>query len=248
MVYEQRNIFKPFSQRRDFDWDHRQPIIKILAERAVFHLALENLVRRADDANIYGNAFVVAHASDFAFLEDAEKLCLQRRRHRVHLIEKDRPEIRFFKQPALVRDRAGECSLLVPEQLRFQQIFRECAAVDCDEGMVLEVAVEMQTARDQFLAGAALALNQNGAIGVRDLIDQVIDELHFRAGADDILEAIAIFKLLAEINILAQRRLVIERPLHRHLQFVDLERLRDVVVGAHLHRLDRRLDRGVGGD
>ena len=93
--------------------------------------------------------------------------------------------------------------------------------------MMLPVAVEVQTARDKFLPGPAFALNQNGAVGVCDLVDQIINELHFPAGADDVFEPVAILQLLAEINVFAQRRLVIERPLHRHLELVDLERFGD---------------------
>ena len=113
---------------------------------------------------------------------------------------------------------------------------------------MLAVAVEVQAARDQFLAGSAFALDQNGAVGVCDLVDQVVDQLHFSARADNVFEAITILEFLAEINVLTQGRLVIERALHRHLQFVDLEGFGNVIVGAHLHRFDGGLDRGVGGD
>ena len=86
MVHEQRDIFKPLPQWRDFDRDDRQPVVKIFAERAVLHFALQDLVGCADDANIHRNALVVAYAPNFAFLEDAQKLCLQGRRHRIHFI------------------------------------------------------------------------------------------------------------------------------------------------------------------
>jgi hypothetical protein len=56
-----------------------------------------------------------------------------------------------LEEAALVRDRAGERALLVPEQLRLEQVLRERAAVDRDERMMLPVAVEMQTARDELL-------------------------------------------------------------------------------------------------
>ena len=98
------------------------------------------------------------------------------------------------------------------------------------------------------MPGAAFALDQDGAVGIGDLVNQVVNQLHFPAGTDDVFEPVSVLQLLPEINVLAQRRLVIERPLHRHLQFVDLERLGHIIVRAHLHRLDRGLDRGVGGD
>ena len=113
---------------------------------------------------------------------------------------------------------------------------------------MLPVAVEMQTARDQFLASAAFPLDQNGTVSVGDFIDEIVNLLHLPARADDVLEAITILQLLPQINVLPQGRLIIERALHRHLQLVDLKRLGHVIIRAYLHRFDRRLDRGVGRD
>ena len=114
--------------------------------------------------------------------------------------------------------------------------------------MMLPVAVEMEPARHELLAGAAFALDQHRAVGIGDLVDQVVDQLHFSARPDDVFEAITVLEFLTEINVLAQSCLVIERALHRHLQLVDLERLRHVIVRAHLHRLDRSFHRRVSRD
>jgi hypothetical protein len=113
---------------------------------------------------------------------------------------------------------------------------------------MLPVAVKVQPARDELLSGAALALNQHGAIRVGDLVDQVVDELHFAARADDVFEFVLILEFLSEIGVLLAGRLKLERTLHGHLELVDLERLRHVAVRPHLHRLDRGIDRRVGGD
>src|SRR5437868_11425235 len=114
--------------------------------------------------------------------------------------------------------------------------------------MMLAVAVKMQSARNQFLAGPAFALNQNGAVGVGDFVNQAVNELHFSARSDDVLKFVFVLELLAEVNVLPQRRLIIEGALYGHLQLVDLERLGHVIVRAHLHRFDRGLHGGVRGD
>src|SRR6266481_8838677 len=114
--------------------------------------------------------------------------------------------------------------------------------------MMLAVAVKMQAARDQFLAGPTFALNQNRAVGVGNLVNQAINELHFLARSNDVLKFVFILELLAEVNVLPQGRLVIQSPLHRHLQFGYLERLGHVIVSAHLHRFDRGFHRGISGD
>ena len=113
---------------------------------------------------------------------------------------------------------------------------------------MLPVAVEMQTARDQFLAGPAFALNQNGAVGVGDLINKAVNQLHFAAGTDDVFKFVFVLEFLPQVDVLAQRCLVIERALHRHLQLVDLEGFGNIIIRAHLHRFDCGLNRGVGGD
>src|ERR1044071_5056246 len=64
VVHEQRNIFKPLPQWRDFDWDDCQPVIKVFAERAVLHFALQNLVGCPDDPNIHRNAQVVGATNE----------------------------------------------------------------------------------------------------------------------------------------------------------------------------------------
>ena len=124
VIHEQRHVFEPIAQRRNFHRDDSEPVIKILAERAVLHLRLQRFVRRADHAHIDRRALVVAHAPHFALLQHAQQLRLQRSRHRVHFIEENRPEVRLFEKPALVRHRAGERALLVPEQFRLEQVLR----------------------------------------------------------------------------------------------------------------------------
>src|SRR4029079_10604572 len=112
---------------------------------------------------------------------------------------------------------------------------------------MLAVAVKMQAARDQFLAGPAFALNQNRAVGVGNLVNQAINELHFLARSNDVLKFILILELLAEVNVLPEGRLIIQSALHRHLQLVDLKWLGHVIVSAHLHRFDRGFHRGISG-
>ena len=124
MIHEQRHIFQTFTQRWNLDRNNRQPIVKIFAKSPVFQLRQQGLVRRAHHADIYRRALVVADATDFSLLQNAQKFCLQLRRHGIDFIEKNRAEIRLFKQSALVRDCAGKRALFVTEQFRLEQILR----------------------------------------------------------------------------------------------------------------------------
>ena len=75
--------------------------------------------------------------------------------------------------------------------------------------MMLAVAVKMQSARDELFAGPAFANDQDRAVGVRHFPDQIVNVLHVLACADDVFELVAIFEFFPEINVLAQRRLII---------------------------------------
>ena len=104
--------------------------------------------------------------------------------------------------------------------------------------------VLVQRPRDELLAGAALAVDQNRRPARRGLDDEVEHLAHARAAADDLAEPVR-----ARLQVLTQRAVLGDEPALRqrvaqHDQhFVVLERLGDVVVRPALHRGDRVLDR-----
>ena len=73
------------------------------------------------------------------------------------LVQKQGAAIRQFGAAGPVLDRPGKGSLDVPEQLGFEQVFGNGAAVERDEGALGVGRGAMDRPRDQFLAGAALA-------------------------------------------------------------------------------------------
>ena len=64
--------------------------------------------------------------------------------------------------PRRLLDRAGERALLVAEQLALEQLLGNGGAVDRDEIAVRARALRVDGAREQLLAGAALAQHQHG--------------------------------------------------------------------------------------
>ena len=115
-------------------------------------------------------------------------------------------------------------------------------------GLLLRGTVLMQRAGDQFLAGAALALNQHGAVGRRDELERVDDLLHLRGGADYPLKAEFFVEPAIELGIAADEPDARGGLLHGRPQLVDVERLGKVSVGPVLHGGDGRVDRAVPGD
>src|SRR5262245_61289850 len=111
------------------------------------------------------------------------------------------------------------------EQFGLEEVFREGAAVDGDEGGELAEAVEVQRLGDEFLAGAALAEDQNRAVGIRDALDHAEDGLHFRGAADDLTELIFFLELFTEVNVFGDGLVVREGALDGELELIELEGL-----------------------
>ena len=159
------------------------------------------------------------------------------------------PRVGEVEQPLLRVDRAGERALDVAEERRFEQVRRQVAGVDRDERALGARRVGVDGARDQLLAGAALALDQNRRSARRRLDDQVEHLPHPRAAADDVRElVVALLDVLAQVAVLVDQPPPLHRVADDDEHFVVLERLGDVVERAALHRRDRALDRRVGGD
>ena len=88
------------------------------------------------------------------------------------------------KRPELRRIGAGEGALLVAEQFGFDQVARYRRHVDRDERSGAALAVVVQRARHQFLAGAGLARDHDRQVGLHQARQDAIDFLHRRRAAD----------------------------------------------------------------
>ena len=102
-----------------------KPEVQVLAERAGLDHLFEVAVRRGDDAAVGAHALLAADARELAGLQHAQHLRLRGQRHVADLVEEDRAAIGDLEQAALLRDRAGERTALVTEQLALDQLGRE---------------------------------------------------------------------------------------------------------------------------
>ena len=117
------------------------------------------------------------------------------------------------------------------------QVARDRRHVDGDEGAGLAQAVVVQRAGDQLLAGAALAGDHHAEVGVHQPREDAVDLLHRRRAADQRQVVLAAGVLLLGLRRAA--RLVVQRlgDLPQHL--LEVEGLRQVLVGADLGGADR---------
>jgi hypothetical protein len=70
------------------------------------------------------------------------------------------------KRPILSWTAPVKAPFFVAEEFGLEEVLGEGGAVDGDEGLVLAGGVEVEGAGDEFLAGAAFALDEDGGVGV----------------------------------------------------------------------------------
>ena len=132
-----------------------------------------------------GNLFVAADALDVFLLQHAQELDLGAQAQVADFVEKNGAVVGLLEAAHAAGVRAGEGAAFVAEQFAFQQGFRNGRAVDGDERLRGALAVLVNRARDQFLAGAGFAANQHGDGGGGHAPDFLVDGLHGAAVADD---------------------------------------------------------------
>ncbi|OPZ05947.1 MAG: hypothetical protein BWZ08_02381 [candidate division BRC1 bacterium ADurb.BinA292] len=204
VVGEFEDVALALAQRRHVDGEDIEPVVEILPEFGGFDHLFEVAVGRGDDADIDRDRAAAADALDFALLEDAEEFDLRGGGEVADLVEEDRAAVGQFEATLAHRDGAGEGPLLVAEEFAFEDRLGEGGAVDLDEGLVGAEAVVVDRVGDQFLAGAALAADQDGGVALADLGDEVVDVLHDVGVADDVGRAEAILEFLLEALVFGE--------------------------------------------
>ena len=247
MIDQRRNVFAALAQRRQLDVKDVETIEEVGAELPFLDEQLEVLVGGGDDAEIDLDGLVAADAHDLALLQDAQQVGLRLEADVADLVEEDRAAFGDFELALLAVLRSGECAFLVAEQFAFEQRLGERAAVNDDHGMIAAVAGGVNGAGDEFLAGAALAGDEDGGIGGADGFDGLEDALHGRALPDDVGGMRHVGDGFLEAGVLLQGVAMRHGLAHEVRDLVGIERLVDVVVGAVLERGDGGLDRGVAG-
>ena len=112
-----------------------------------------------DNAHVNVDIVIAAERTDFALLQHAQQLHLQRRRHIADFVQKQRASFRRLKESFARAYRAGKGATGVTEQLRLQQLLRQRAAVNGDKRFARARAGGVDRLRQHLFAAAALAVN-----------------------------------------------------------------------------------------
>ena len=185
---EQHGVARAFAQRWNAHGDGVQAVEQIVAEAAVGDLFLKVHVGGRDDAHVDRNGGAPADAFDDLFLQETQQLDLERVRQVADFVEEEGAFVGGLDFSNCLLDGAGEGAAFVAEELRFQQVFGDGAAVDGDERLLGARAEIVQGAGEGLLAGAAFAEQEHGDVGGGEAFDGAADLQHRVRRGDDTLD------------------------------------------------------------
>src|SRR5262249_9301030 len=125
-----------------------------------------------------------ADARELTVLQDMEQLGLERGMQVADLVEEDCPSMRRLELADLELVGAGEGAAFVAKQLALQELARHRGAIDLHEGPAPSRGKMVDGARDQLLARARLAGDQDGDVDAGGLADDLARFQHFRTGPE----------------------------------------------------------------
>ena len=184
VVHQQRNVLAPVAKRREFDLDGLQPEQKILPKAALVAQFVQGHVRRRDDAHVDRFGRIGPHRENLPLFERGQQFRLQVQGKIADLVQKQRSALGRLHSPRAVSLRICEATLAMAEEFAFEKRFRHGAEVDGDERLLRPARLAMDLARDEFLAGAVLAEDQDIGIGGCRPRDERQHALHRRRIAE----------------------------------------------------------------
>jgi hypothetical protein len=252
---EERDVLAPLAQRRHVEGHHVEPVVEVLPELARAHGRPEVHVGRRQHADVDGDRPHAPEPLDLALLERAQELRLEVEPQRADLVEEEGAALGELELAELPRVGAREGALLVAEQLGLDERVGDRRHVDRDERLRPPLAPRVERARDQLLAGPALARDEHRRRGVGDLGDGLVDLHHLPMAADQTLEPRAGRRVRglarqrrAQVEDFTLEGALLERALREQQDLVHVERLGEVVPGAPLEGLDRGAHLAHRGD
>ena len=183
-----------------------------------------------------------------AVLQDAQDLGLHVHAHGADLVEEERAAVGDFEEAFFGGDGGGEGAFDVAEEGGFEQVGRDGAGVDGDEGLVAARRVGVEGLGDELFAGAALALDEDGGAAGRDLGDEVEEAQHGLALADDVFEVVALLEGALELDDLFFGAVAGDGGADVGEELLVVPGLLDEVLGAGADGVDHVADGAEGGD
>ena len=197
---EQGNVLLAVAQGRQGDGKDVDAVVEVGAHGLVLDLGVEIAVggRNEAEGGLLGG--VRAEGRVALGLEHAQELDLQVEGEFPYFVEEEGAVVGRADEARFVARGAREGTLGVAEEFAFQQVFGDGAAVDRYEG-ALAAAVVVDGARDQILAAARLAVDDDVCIGFGCPEDEAVDLVHGLAFADEGAEAVDVLHAHLELPV-----------------------------------------------
>ena len=247
---EDGDLLGPLAERGDEDIDDVEAVVEVLAKGPLGDRLFEVLVGGGDDADVDLDVAVGAQPRELVVLEHLQELGLERQGHLADLVEEHGAAVGELELARLLPVGAGEGAALVAEELGLEQRRRQGRAVDLDACARAPDGGVVDGAGDELLADPGLAPDEDGDVGVGDLLDHLLDGLH----AGTLLEEAVVIRsaalalvpehLLPELRDLPpQRGLFLSRSRRLPARSPPLDRRRRRSTRPTRLRPHRRLDR-----
>ena len=211
-----------------------EPVGQVLPERAVGDGALEIAVGGGNHTHVDVNRTRAAQALDLPLLQHAQQLDLNVARQFADFVEKNGGVVGDFESTDLPGRGAGVGPLLPPEQLALDQSLRNGGAVHPDHRAAGPRAPVVDGRRDQLLARAGLAEEQNRRAGRRHLLDLLQDPAHDEALARDLPRSPAGLRFIPQVDVFAGQPVPQPRILRKHTAELGLGEFSRERIGEHL--------------
>ena len=184
MPRQQHHVVAALAQRRHFDVQDIEAVIKVLSEAAGTHRGLEVHVSSRNDAHIDVHHPGGTHPDHGRLLQKTQQARLGTERQVAYFVEEDRTAVCSFDAADLFVMSPRESAFLVAEQQALYQSLRHRSTVDRNEGSAAYGRTAVHGERRQFLADAALAGDEDGCACPHDLVDLAVEIEHSPAATD----------------------------------------------------------------
>ena len=245
MSRKQRDVFLAFAQRRHHKGNHVQTVKKILTEVPLGDFFLQVFVGRSNHAHVDGDGVVASHRNKSLLFQGTQYFGLRLQTHVSDFIQKQGSAISLLKLAFFVRRRPRKRRFAMPEELAVDQVFWNRGAVHLDKHFIFARALHVDGVRDQFLAGARLAVDQHATVGGRHQRNLLAKRLHGNTVTHD--HALRL-QLLPQVAILMAQPPCFDRVFYQDERLFQRERLFRKIVGAQLGGAHSRLDGPVARD
>lgn len=171
-------------------------------------------------------------------MQNAQQLGLQHGVHLTDLVQQQRASVRCLELADATRHSAGKRTALITEELSLKQRLRDARAVDGDERTAGGRALLVDGARDQLLAGTALAVNQHRHRRLDRVAQCAKQHPHLARLSNDVAKALAAARITRRVD--GAKRLFDGSGQPR-----DERGLVDELKRAVLHRVQRQVHGAV---